>query len=136
MNEWGYTNKDSDIEQVRQFVKDAVKDGWTQTKYYDSEELDQSCRLYKDGFVISVLTRNLKGPRWKYQASVDAWADDGLAVRLDSVYKWTIFENAKTTCNICLASGVETHRYSFAGRCCVACLDAARKEHESPGWCE
>lgn len=135
-NEWGYTNSDEHIEAVRQFVKDAIADEWLQEKYYDSETLDQSCKLYKNGFEVSVLTRNLNGSRWKYQASINAWADDGLAIRLPLRYDWKVFENAKTTCNICLATNVQTQRYSFAGRCCENCISDARKEHEYPGWCE
>lgn len=136
MNEWGYTNKESDIESVRQFVRDAVNDGWTQEQRYPSEPVEQSCKLAKDGFVISVLTRTQVSSKWKYQASVHAWAPDGLVIRLSEIYKWETFQNAQTTCNLCLKTGVQTQRYSFAGRCCADCLSEARKKHEQPGWCD
>lgn len=134
-NDYGYTNSDSEIESVRQFVADAIADGWVQSKRYDSEPVERSCELTKDDFKMAVLTRVGGVGKWKYQTSIHAWAPDRLAIRLKEKYDWSIFENAQTTCNLCFKTGVETQRYSFAGRCCSECIDQARKDHEQPGWC-
>jgi len=135
-NDYGYTNNESEIESIRQFVRDAIADGWVQTVRYDNETVDESCELRKDDFVMAVLTRTKGVGKWKYQATVHAWAPDKLTVKLKEKYDWSIFENAQTTCNLCLKTGVKTQRYSFAGRCCADCITQARKDHEQPGWCD
>lgn len=134
-NDWGYSNDATRFNEINQFVADAVADGWTLEQTYDSEPSMRACKLKREGFVISVITRKNVG-KWKYEANIHAWAPDKLAVIVPAVYSWDAFKDSQTTCNLCLKAGVETQRYSFAGRCCADCIEQARKDHEQPGWCD
>jgi hypothetical protein len=133
--EYGYSNDEADIASVRAFVAAAIADGWHQTQYYDNEPVDQSCKLSRDGFKMSVLTRDMKDGSYRFWASVSAWGPDGMSIRLRSdIYNGDDFKAGLRRCCLCAAEDVDTEIYSFAGRCCKACLPAARAQFERPGW--
>lgn len=135
--EYGYSNDEADLESVRAFVAAAIADGWHQTQYYDNEPVEQSCKLARDGFKMSILSRvcDPKDSGYRFWLSVSVWGPDGLSIRLRSdVYESDAFESGLRRCCLCAAEDVKTVRYSFAGRCCEACLPGARKQFERPGW--
>ena len=135
INQFGHTNDVKYFEAANAFIQAAVADGWELNQTYPSECAQRACRLTRDGFVISAITRKDVG-KWKYEVSLHAWAPDGLAIKLPTVYNPETFLKAETTCGICKKEVDKTFRYSFAGRACVDCLPEARKKHEQPGWCD
>lgn len=86
---------------------------------------------------MMILTRDpAGGSKWKYEAEVNIWGPDKLAIRPPATYDFAAIQAAQTTCSHCKKTGVKTQRYSFAGRCCEACLPEMRRKHEGPGWCD
>lgn len=141
--EYGYTNDQAALERVQAFVAAAIADGWEQSIYFEGEPVDQACKLRRDGFVMSVLSRTFTPTRWqpqsrfKFTAQVSAWGPDELALDIGPDYPgFEAFQAALLKCLLCGAEGVVTQRYGFAGRCCAACLPAARAKFEKPGWCD
>jgi len=134
--DFGFTNDRADLERVIQFRDAAVADGWVMTPTYDFESVDRASHLHKDGFVISILSRdNSEAERnYKYEAQVSIWGPDGMAIKPPQTYDWPTIQAGLRTCNKCGATDVNTERYSFAGRCCAACLPEMRRQHERPGW--
>lgn len=133
-DDYGFTHDDADVESVRQWVRDAIADGWDQRTYFDGEPVDQACRLSKDGFRASVLTRTGRAGRYPFEASIAMWGPDGMVISVPRPYDGEAIRKALQTCNICAAYPITPRRYSFAGRCCDACLSMARQEYERPGW--
>lgn len=135
--EWGFTNDPQHVADVRGWVAAAVADGWSIQPTYDTEPVESAATLRRDGYVAMVLMRDKSdaGTRtYRYEAKVSAWGPDGLSIRPTLPYDWTTMTAALRTCNLCHAEDVETFRYSFAGRCCAACIPQARKEYESGNW--
>ena len=136
-NEWGFSNNAADLEAIKQWVADAVADGWGIEPTYRTELIDSAARLTRDGFVAMALMRD-RGEnhdrRYRYEAKVSAWGPDGLAIRVPQKYDFTLIERATRRCSECGHEDVETQRVGFAGRVCATCLSAARKKHEYPGW--
>jgi hypothetical protein len=135
--EFGFTNNIEDLESVRQWVADAVVDGWSIEATYRVESVERAATLVKDGYKALVLMRdnsNETGRRWKYEAQVSAWAPDRMAISVPRHYDFALIEKAVRRCGECGAKDVDTQRVGFAGRACVACLPAARKKYEFPGW--
>lgn len=135
ITEWGYTNDVKYFDAANEFIRAAVEDGWELSQTYPSECAQRACHLYKDGFVISAITRKDTG-KWKYQVSLHAWAPDKLAIDLPTVYDPETFTKGQFICNLCKKELEKTQRYSFAGRCCEECLPQAKKQYEQPGWCD
>lgn len=136
---FGFTNDPERLLAVIAWRDAAVADGWTiEPTYPKTETVDQAAKLHRDGWVALVLTRGREGSphshRWYYEAQVSVWAPDSLAVRPGDVYSWEALQAATRSCNNCNATEVKTFGYSFAGRCCEACLPAMRLQHEYPGW--
>lgn len=134
INEFGHTNDVKYFEAANAFIQAAVADGWELSQTYPSEPAMRACRLKRDGFVISAITRKDVG-KWKYEVSLHAWAPDGLCIDLPTVYNSETFLKAENTCGVCKKEVDKTYRYSFAGRACADCIPDARKKHEQPGWC-
>lgn len=111
----------------------AVKDGWSIKSTYKHEAVESHASLEKEGFVASVMARELNKSKFKYQADVTVWAPDGLQIRVPRIYSWDKIIEGIHTCNKCGEHG-ETYQYSFAGRCCAKCLPEMRKQYEQPGW--
>lgn len=134
--DFGFTNDESRIPEIRAWIAAAVADGWSHTTYFDSEPIESACRLAKDGFQVSILTRTLKpGGRWKYEAKASMWGPDGLVCgKPGTVYDWEQIKTLPRTCNYCHAKDVDVQRIGFAGRCCEACLPKERARAERPGW--
>jgi len=145
MSEFGYTNSDADYAKVVAWRDAAVADGWTLNAVYKKEPETSYGHLSKDGFTVHAccrVTEEMKkrfahySSKWKYEAQINVWGPDGLAVRAPENYNWAELVAATRKCHHCGKTDVDTVRYSFAGRCCHDCLPAMKAQHEQPGWCD
>lgn len=137
--DFGFTNDKSQWDAAIAFRDAAIADGWTAEPYFPNESFDQASRLSRDGFICSILTRDKRetvGTKWKFQAKVNIWAPDGLAIAVPMVYDSAVILSSQRRCQYCKAEDVDTQRVGFAGRCCANCLPEKRKQIERPGWCE
>jgi hypothetical protein len=137
VGDFGFTNSADHIESVRQFRDAAAADGWSiEGTYEPSESIDRASRLTRDGFVMQIITRDNigKGGSKHFEASVHIWGPDGLAITPPNFYDFKEMVARTRRCSACKAEDVDTVRYSFAGRCCNACLPEMRMRHEKPGW--
>jgi len=133
-NEFGFTNDHEKVVAARAFMDAAASDGWSIKPTY-SEPVECAASLERDGFSMLIIARENGGEKFKYQAQVNIWGPDRLAIAAPKEYSWAKILGALSHCNVCDKDGVEIHRYSFAGRCCADCLPAMRAKHERPGWC-
>lgn len=135
---FGFTDDEARMESVRQYVRDAITDGWTIEPTYTTESVERAAHLKREGFVMSVLTRDNRDRKSKcpYETSISIWGPDGLAISVPSVYDFAEIQRRIRVCSACGKSDIDTERYSFAGRCCAECLPAMRAKHEKPGWCD
>ena len=108
--EFGYTSDPARLEGVRQFVADAVRDGWSIGPTYPGGEPQERA---------ATLTR--EGP-------------DGLAIRPPPFYDFSVIAAGVRHCEYCGADDVGTQRVGFAGRTCAACRPEQAKIQEYPGW--
>lgn len=134
--QFGFTNDAAHVEAVRAFVQAAVADGWSiEPTYPTHESVESAARLKRDGYVLMVLSRDRgETSRYRYEAKVSGWGPDGLSIRVPKTYSWDAITSEPTTCRHCGATGVETFRYSFAGRACPVCVPGLRAMYERPGW--
>jgi len=120
-----------------QYRADALKDGWTSEPLSKWEAEETWSRLRRDGFVLQIVARPARPrtehtvERQKPEGGAHVWGPDGLGIKISLTYSWEEIQAGLTTCNECGARG-KTVRFSFAGRCCAACLPAMRKQHEGP----
>lgn len=136
-NEFGFTNEAAEFERVQTFKRACLSDGWTIAATYQHESIERAFKLTKDGFLIQGLTRtNEPDKKWRYEASLSCWGPDSLAISLPDTYDFESIKIGVRACDACDASDVDTHRYSFAGRCCAKCLPEMKRKHERPGWCD
>jgi hypothetical protein len=134
-HEFGLTNSQADIDAVHAFREAAKADGWTCEPTYASEPEESAARLSREGFTMQLLSRANKPPnRYGFQAQVNIWGPDGLAINPPEVYDWQKIKAGLTTCSNCGKTDVPTQRYSFAGRACEACLPEMRAKHERGNW--
>lgn len=135
-NNFGLTNDKNELEAAIKFREAAIKDDWqAESLYPNHEDISQSTKLTKDGWVIQILARtNKPDHKFKYQVEVTIWAPDKLQILVPKVYDWNIIQQGMRRCNLCHKENVDTFRYSFAGRCCKSCLPQAQQKHEFPGW--
>jgi hypothetical protein len=134
-NEFGFTNDWNDYQAVVDYREAAIADGWScEPTYGRDESMERAAKLKRDGFVMHVISRVGTPGTFKYEAQVTIWGPDGLQINPSKVYDWQAIQAAVKTCNSCGRVGVETKRYSFAGRCCDDCLPAMQKKHEYAGW--
>lgn len=141
MSEFGFTNKADEIERVRRFRDAAVADGWDIAPTYENHEpAESAAKLHKVGFTMMVLSRDRRekkdDSKWDYEAQVSLWGPDGLAIKAPAEYDWRLIQDGVHVCSNCGTSAEKTVQYSFAGRCCEACLPEMKKKHEYPGWCD
>lgn len=130
-NLYGFTNDENKVLAARLFRLSALTDGWAP----DREVVDCFDRLEREGWKLFVVAReNGLDHRYKFTAKISIWGPDGLQVRPPALYDWETLQLLLRRCNLCGATDVQTQRYSFAGRCCVNCLDEARRVTEKPGW--
>lgn len=131
--DFGFTNDQKQYDEAIAF-RDALRgDGWTCSQRDKTDDTYTSHS--KSGFAVQVVSR-AKAGKWKYEAQVSAWAPDGMSLRVPTVYDFSKLAAGIRHCNRCHADDVETHRFSFAGRCCEKCLPEARRVAEYPGWCD
>jgi hypothetical protein len=126
-----YSNNQSQYDKVVSFRDAAIADGWTVRENYPSSSGIEN--LEKSGFKMMVVLRQNIG-KWKFEAEISIWGPDGLSIKLSETYSMESIVAGLLTCNECGKTGVETERYSFAGRCCKECLPAMQKKHEYSGW--
>lgn len=125
----------AELERNRAWVADAVADGWSIEPTYSQEPVERAARLRRDGFSVQALMRDNDRPHGRtIETSIHVWGPDGLAVRPGLKYNFDQLRAGLRTCNSCRATDVPTRRYSFAGRCCEACLPAMRAKHEQGNW--
>lgn len=131
-----FTSRQSDLDAAHQYRVDAEADGWACEPLYAREDVTRAARLTRDGFVMHVIARDnsSRGYKEKFETGVNIWGPDGLAVKPPRPYGgMDAVVDAASRCNNCGNTG-GYERYSFAGRCCLACLPEMRKKHEQPGW--
>lgn len=135
-NEFGFSNDAQWFNEVVAWREAAIKDGWSIEPTYQSESQDRASSLWKEGFHALILTRDnsSKHGKYSYEANVSVWGPDGLAVSAGEVYDWMRIKAGLRHCHACGANGVDTQRYSFAGRCCEACRPAMAAKHERGNW--
>lgn len=119
--------------QIREWVATAIADGWESSPTYEQEDENRARTLTRDGFQVQVISRDEVAPL-KSSFDISGWSPDGLVIAIPMPYSWERVQAAVRRCNLCGAENVETRRYSFAGRCCQACLPKAREKPEYPGW--
>ena len=133
--EYGLTDDAEHIEAVRTFIAAAVTDGWLIAPTYGSESVERAATLEREGFKMQALMRDDGDkPGYRYQAQIHMWGPDGLSIHPASTYDWPEIQASCRTCNLCGKKDTETFRYSFAGRCCEACVPKARAEYERGNW--
>jgi hypothetical protein len=120
---FGLTNDRTLLEAARKFLADAIADGWTAVPGHHSEDVASYAHLSRPtGWKMHVVareTKSFRGP--SYEAMVHIWGPDRLSVQAPLVYDRTLIKRGLRVCGLCGASGVETTRYSCAGRCCIPC---------------
>lgn len=134
---FGFTNDKTQFEAVALWVADAVADGWSIRPTYN-EPVERAATLEKDGFKIQVINRSESNGRkpgnWYSESKISIWGPDRLAIPTPRFYDFKKLSERLTYCPVCKTSGVETQRFSFAGRCCAKCLPEMQRQHEYPGW--
>ena len=115
------------LEEVTTWCEAALADGWEASKLYASEPIETAAWLALDGWTAFIFRR-------LHDTSVVVWAPDRLAVKAPLVYRRQALMAGSHTCNYCGKVDCVTQRVGFAGRCCLECLPAKRKELEYPGW--
>ena len=135
--DFGFTNDIGRLEAADVYREAAIADGWACSPTYDgSEQMGRASTLTKDGFEMSILSRDRREMpgKWKFEASISIWGPDRLSIKPPGQYDWEKIKAGIRTCNSCGAKDVATHRYSFAGRSCDKCLPEAKRVHEHDGW--
>jgi hypothetical protein len=150
MMTFGFTNDTKEYDRVRSFRDAAIADRWSHKATYDSEPEERASHLYREGFVMSVLTRSRENEvlnpargiystshgKWRYEAQVHIWGPDGMAIDSGPVYDWGKLTAGLRHCPECGADDVDTQLVGFANRVCADCAPALRKKIEKPGWCD
>jgi hypothetical protein len=132
---FGFTNDRDVWEAAKAYRAAAVADGWSIAPTYNTEAVDRASTLHKDGYRMSILSRDSTvGPKWRYEASIAIWGPDGMVIKAPEQYDWGFIQGGSRRCNVCGAEDVETARFSFAGRCCEVCLPEMRAKHERGNW--
>lgn len=140
--EHAFTNDPQRLADARTWRDAAIADGWTAEptyKSFGSESMESHATLRRGGFVAHAMCRTIdkvKQPwsKWLYEAQISVWGPDGKAIIPPAAYNWSALVAGLRHCKPCGADDVETFRYSFAGRCCEACLPKMRAQYEWPGW--
>ena len=128
------------LDGARAYRATALADGWTSEPTYKHEEEERASRHRREGFLISIIAREPRAAterltkQRKPEGSVSIWGPDGLAITTPMPYSWDTIVAGMRTCSACGKTDVDTQRFSFAGRCCAACLPEMRRKHEYPGW--
>ena len=112
----------------------AIADGWTCEPTYHGESEDRACRLWRDGYLVSVIAREPQDGRFKSEYSLHAWCPKGIALEIPIPYSFEALAANTRRCSWCKREDMETVRVAFADRVCLECEPAARKKLEYPGW--
>jgi hypothetical protein len=133
-------------EEMKRFVvawrAAAIADGWEHTATYGLEPIERACRLKREGFLVSILTRepwegNKSIPATKStEYSINAWGPDGLSLKITALYSFEDLKRNLLLCGECGKYSVSTSRVAFVNRVCPKCIVAARKKYETKGWCD
>lgn len=118
---------------VTEWRNAAVADGWEVRPLYDNEPIESAAKLTREEFVVHTISRPAVR-HWRERADISGWGPDGLSIAIPLPYDMDRIRQALRRCNPCGAQDVDTHQYSFAGRCCAECLPAMKRKHEYPGW--
>lgn len=123
-------------ERAKQWVQDAIEDGWLIQATYKAEPIESAATLKKEGFeaIAIIRYRPEKRKDLQYDAGISVWGPDGLAVMHGTKYSWEELNKNLRVCDHCNKQDVKTVRICFAGRCCEDCLPELRKKYETSGW--
>ena len=114
---------------LREWVRDAVSDGWLATATYPGHEsITTAVRLSKEGWGAQAIIRGNPAD------SISVWGPDRLTVLVPIKYSWETLQEGLTTCQFCHKRNTPTVRISFAGRCCTECRAILAPKLEYPGW--
>ena len=135
-NPYGFTNDKAEYDAVVAFRDAALADGWSiEPTYKNGEAAESYGTLFRDGFTMHAKARVKDvGEKWSYEAEIVLWGPDGLCIPTPRVYSMDTLIKSLRVCPKCKTEDVETVRYSFAGRCCKACLPEMQRKQEYPGW--
>lgn len=150
MSMFGFTNDSREYQRVTAWRDEAIADGWKHEPTYENEAEERASRLSRDGFSAQILTRSrgnyIPDPRWPnhpaphgkwtYEAQVNVWGPDGVAVNPGLSYDWNVLTAGLRVCPECGAEDVETFRVAFANRACEECRPALTARLCTPGWCD
>lgn len=133
---FGFSNSLDHLESVKQFRDAAVADGWDLKPTYKNEDIDRASSLTKDGFKMSIISRDNteKNYKYKFEAEISIWGPDGISIPTPELYDFELIRNGLTSCPVCGAKDVKTVRVAFANRACEVCAPALREKLETPGW--
>ena len=119
------------IDQVTQWRKDAVADGWSaKPTYPHHESIERAFTLNREGFIAQCLARPADDRRTNPDAAISVWGPDGMYIKPPREYDWPTIQAGLRACVNCGAIDVDTERYSFAGRCCADCRPEMAAKHE------
>ena len=121
------------MNKYEQWRADAIADGWiSRPTYGDHEDEARMASLTKNGWQAQVDNRPVR-PNGYDERRVSVWDAKGIVVIVEYPYSAESLQRGQRICQFCKATNVDTHRVSFAGRCCTACLPEQRKKLEYPG---
>jgi hypothetical protein len=125
------------LDELRAWRDAAVADGWTLAPTYTSESVERACRLTRDGYTVSILTRAGDERSWPI-AAINAWCPRNISLdhALKPEYDGAALIAGARFCPNCGAQDVDTVRIHFAMRSCEACVPSLRAEYEVGNWTE
>jgi hypothetical protein len=130
--DFGFTNDQARYAAAIAWRDAAIADGWSaRATYGNSESFDRASSLdHADGYKVMILTRtnDKPGAKWKFEAEVNVWGPDGLAIKPPAQYDMTAIRAATETCHYCGKVGRKTERVGFAGRACMVCAPVEEKK--------
>jgi hypothetical protein len=133
MDNFGYTNDPLRYRRAVLYRISAIADGWRHRDMYSKDST--ACELHFESFTMQIITRKFAVKSLnKYQASVNIWGPDELAILPPDKYNMDDIRAGLTTCYYCKTANVKVQRVGFAGRCCDKCLQKERLRQEFPGW--
>src|SRR5574343_282344 len=98
---FGHTDDRAELDAVHAYRQAAIDDGWScEPTYPGGEDMTSAARLTRDGFVMSILSRDNtgKGYRKRYECDVSIWGPDKLSLIPPQAYD---FEKIKAGLGVC-----------------------------------
>lgn len=97
LSTFGLTQDDSKLDEVREYKRLLIEDGWDAAPHYNSEDIERSTKLTRDGFTASVICRPRSKPDTPNEASIAMFGPDHGYVKLPEPYSWDqVLKNYRT----------------------------------------